>query len=56
MFTSTCASIAIARSGNCARAAVASSVNTRTNWYAPGMDAFLGFEHKHPSRRPPSLT
>jgi len=57
MFTPATASVLAAPSGARMRACVANpAVNTITPWYAPVMDAFSGFGHKHPARRPPSLT
>jgi hypothetical protein len=56
MFTTTFACANAALSGIRVRALVANPVVTTTAWYAPAMDASSGFDHKHPSRRPPSLT
>ena len=61
MFTTADASVLAAPSGARVRACMANSAVITTNaitiaWYAPVMDAFSGFGHKHPARRPPSLT
>jgi hypothetical protein len=57
MFTPATASVLAAPSGARMRACVANpAVTITTAWYAPVMDAFSGFGHKHPARRPPSLT
>jgi hypothetical protein len=57
MFTTADACVLAALSGARVRATVANpAVITSTAWYAPAMDASSGFGHKHPARRPPSLT
>jgi len=57
MFTTATTNVLAALSGARVRACVANpAVITTTAWYAPAMDASSGFDHKHPARRPPSLT
>lgn len=57
MFTTADACVLAAPSGARERVLVANpAVTITTAWYAPAMDASSGFGHKHPSRRPPSLT
>jgi hypothetical protein len=57
MFTTAFACANAALTGTRVRAIVANpAVIETTAWYAPAMDASSGFGHKHPARRPPSLT
>jgi len=57
MFTTAFACADVALSGARVRATVANpAVITTIAWYAPVMDAASDFGHKHPARRPPSLT
>jgi hypothetical protein len=58
MFTSACASAVAAPTGTRVRAmATAVVFDASTNsWYVPAMGGISGFDHKHPARRPPSLT
>ena len=58
MFTTAYACATGALSGMRVRAIVANPAvtTTPTAWYAPVMDASSDFGHKHPARRPPSLT
>ena len=57
MFTTAFACANAALSGMRVRAIVANpAVITTTAWYAPVTDASSDFGHRHPARRPPSLT
>jgi hypothetical protein len=58
MFTTAPATVLAALPGARVRACVANPavITTVTAWYATAMDATSGFDHKHPARRPPSLT
>jgi hypothetical protein len=57
MFTTATTCVLAAPSGARERVLVANPVvSITTAWYAPAMDASSGFGHKHPARRPPSLT
>ena len=58
MTTSACAYAVAAPTGTRVRAMASAVVleASPNTWYVPAMGGISGFDHKHPARRPPSLT